>query len=255
MPDLLSWQFGLLVLATIMASAVSTSVGFGFGITLVSLLQFFVQPVQIVGLGLIMSLANYLMRVIETRDIRTDGIARRVTLSGVIGVPLGVGLLRMADPLFMKRFFSIAILTATVLLLMTWRMHHRARKDGRSARAVEMLMGTIGGFMSGSANLGGFTVVFCSLIHDWEKMAAHVVFSRYFLATTVTAIAGLMLCGLYDLSTVWIALGLVPVVWIGHTAGLRLRAHIPEQAFRQYLMVFLAVLAVAGILNTFWLGI
>lgn len=169
MPDFLTWQFGLLVLATIMASAVSTSVGFGFGITLVSLLQFFVQPVQIVGLGLIMSLANYLMRVLETRKIRTDGIARRVAVSGVLGVPLGVGMLRFADPLFLKRFFSIAILTSTLLLMMVWRIRHRTRRGGGAPRMVEVLAGTLGGFMSGSANLGGFTIVFCSLIHDWRK--------------------------------------------------------------------------------------
>lgn len=85
-------------------------------------------------------------------------------------------------------------------------------------------------------------------------MTAHVVFSRYFLATTVAAIAGLMLCGLYDQTTVYTALGFVPVVWVGHAVGLSLRARIPEQQFRRYLMVFLAILAVAGFLNTIWLS-
>jgi uncharacterized membrane protein YfcA len=253
MLDLLSWQFGLLILATILASAVSTSVGFGFGITLVSLLQFFVQPVQIVGLGLIMSLANYLMRVIETRKIRTDGIAMRVTLFGMMGVPLGVTLLNYADPLFLKRFFSISILATTLLLMIKWRSPTRTQRDGRSARMVEVIAGTLGGFMSGVANLGGFAVVICSLIHDWEKMTAHTVFSRYFLATTVVAIAGLMICGLYDQTTVWTAMGLVPVVWAGHAVGLRLRARIPEQQFRRFLVVFLAILALAGFMNTLWL--
>ncbi len=52
MPEPMSWQFGLLILATLTARALSTSVGFGFGVTLVSLLQFIISPVQIVGRGL-----------------------------------------------------------------------------------------------------------------------------------------------------------------------------------------------------------
>lgn len=251
MPEVMSWQFGLLILATMSASAVSTSVGFGFGITLVSLLQFFVAPVQIVGLGLMMSVANYLMRAVETRRVRSDGAALRVTLSGVLGVPLGVWLLRYADPLFLKRFFSVAVILTTILLPVLWRNSSRPDKASRFPRTVQVLTGTLGGFMSGSANLGGFTVVICGLLLDWNKTLAHAVFARYFLATTVASILGMMLVGLYDRETVWVAVALIPVVWMGHTIGLRLRTRIPERQFRRYLMAFLAILAVIGFLNTF----
>lgn len=254
MPDLLSLQFGLLVLATFLASVISTSVGFGFGIILVSVLQFFVPPVQIVGLGIIIGLVSSLLRVLETRRIRTDGMSLRVTLSGVVGVPLGVGLLRFADPLFLKRYFSVAILAATVLLMMSWRSRHMARRDGGTARAVQISAGALGGFMCGSSNLGGPAVVLCSLIQQWDKMATHAVFSRYFLATALASAVGLMLCGLYDGTTVLTGLGLVPVVWGGFAIGTRLRDRISELRFRQYLMVFLGILAVAGFLNTLGLG-
>ncbi len=255
MPELWNLQFGLVILATFVASAVSTSVGFGFGITLVSLLQFFISPVQIVGLGLLMSVANYLMRVLETRHTRTGGVALRVTLSGVLGVPLGVWLLGHADPLFLKRFFSVAIIAATVLLILAWRRYNHPRNVVASPRSVQVLSGALGGFMSGSANLGGFTIVLCSLVHDWNKALAHAVFSRYFLATTSASIMGMMLFGLYDRATVWAAFLLLPVVWVGHRIGLRLRAYIPEEQFRRYLMIFLAVLAVIGFVNTLWPGI
>ncbi len=254
MPELLSPQFGLLVLAAFLASVVSTSVGFGFGVTLVSVLQFFIPPVQIVGLGIIIGLINSLLRVLETRKIRTDGMSLRVTLSGLLGVPLGVALLRFADPLFLKRYFSIAILTATVLLIMNWRSGYKARREGRIARAVQFSAGTVGGFMCGSSNLGGYAVVLCSLVQHWDKMASHAVFSRYFLATTLAAAVGLLLGGLYDVTTVLTGLGLVPVVWGGFAIGARLRDRISEVRFRQYLMLFLGILAVAGFLNTLGWG-
>ena len=91
MPDFLSWQFGLLILATFLASTASTAVGFGFGIILVSFFQFFVPTVHIVGLGLVIGLANSLLHVLETRTLRTDGISLRVSFSGVLGVPENLG--------------------------------------------------------------------------------------------------------------------------------------------------------------------
>jgi len=250
MPDFLSWQFGLLILATFLASTASTAVGFGFGIILVSFFQFFVPTVHIVGLGLVIGLANSLLRVLETRTLRTDGISLRVSFSGVLGVPLGVSLLRFADPLFLKRYVSVAVLVATVMLMISRRSRSTASRDGRTARAVQIFSGVLGGFMCGSSNLGGPAVVLCSLIHHWDKMTAHAVFSRYFLATTAVSVVGLMLCELFDQATVVTGLGLVPVVWAGFAIGTRLRDRIPEQQFRQYLMVLLGILAVAGLLNT-----
>jgi len=99
MPNLAGLNLGLLVLASFLASATSTSLGFGFGMVLVSLLQFFVPPVQIVGLGIIIGAVNCLFRVVETRRVGTDGTSLRVAFSGVLGVSPGVGLLRLADPL------------------------------------------------------------------------------------------------------------------------------------------------------------
>jgi uncharacterized protein len=251
MPDPWSLQFGLIILAAFVASAASTSVGFGFGIIFVSFLQFFIDPVRIVGLGIIISIVCYLLRVVETRKVRTGGVGLRVTLSGVVGVPMGVALLRLADPLFLKYYFSIAILISALLLILLWRSPLMARRGGEPHPMVQIIAGTLGGFMCGSSNLGGPPVVFCSLIQHWEKMTTHIVFARYFLATAVASAIGLMLCGLYDQITVLTGLGMIPVVWAGFFVGTKLRARIPEQQFRQYLMVLLTILAVVGVLNAY----
>jgi uncharacterized membrane protein YfcA len=47
MPEFLSPHFGFLILVTFIASVASTSVGFGLGIILVSILQFLLPPAQI----------------------------------------------------------------------------------------------------------------------------------------------------------------------------------------------------------------
>jgi uncharacterized membrane protein YfcA len=164
-------------------------------------------------------------------------------------------MLSLADPLFLRRYFSVAIFAATVLLMvMSWRSRHVARREARAARTVQVSAGVLGGFMCGSSNLGGPPVVLCSLVQHWDKMTTHAVFSRYFLATALASAVGLVLCGLYDRMTVLTGLGLVPVVWGGFVIGTSLRNRISEQQFRKYLMVFLAILAVAGFLNTLRLG-
>jgi len=249
--DLTMIEMGLVIAAGFLASAISTSLGFGFGITVVSALQFFVPPVQIVGLGVMMSFFNYLFRAVESRDVPTNGIAWRVSLAGMLGVPLGVLFLSIADPLFLRRYISVGILAATGLFLVSSAGNPSPPPQARSARTVQLLSGGVGGFMAGSANLGGFTVAFCSVLQDWEKHLAHGVFSRYFLATTSMTVLGMLVFGLYDRVTFLAGLGMAPVVWAGFAVGTPLRDRIPQQHFKYSVLVLLAVLAVLGFLNTF----
>lgn len=247
----MSIEFGVLLLATFFASAVSTTLGFGFGIILISLLQFFIRPTEIVGLSLLVSTISYLLRVIETKSVTTSGDSLRIVLFGMIGVPVGVLLLRMGDPLFLKRYLSVMVLLAAVITVITWRSTFIVQANSVRGRLVQILSAGVGGFMCGSANAGGPPVLFCSVVQRWGKTHAHVVFDRYLLFTSALSVIFMMIFGLYDLATIRVSIGLLPIVWLGVFAGIRLRDKIPEKQSRDGMVLFLLLLAIIGFTNTF----
>jgi len=253
MNDFLSLQFVLIVLLSFLASTVSTAIGFGLAIILISFLQFFMPPIQLVGLCIIVSITNALMRVVETRQIKTDGKSLRLLLPGVLMIPAGMTLLCFADALFLKRFFSVIILTASMLLLVKNKKPSETKTESKWARITQIASGALGGFMGGSSTMSGPPIVLCSLIQHWEKMATHTVFGRFFLATNIVCAIALFAAGRYENRTIITGLCVLPMVWLGFVAGIWLRNRISQKQFRKYTMICLILLALGGFINTFYL--
>ena len=254
MNDFFSLHFVLIVLLSFIASTVSTAIGFGLGIILISFLQFLLPPVQLVGLCIIVSITNAIMRVTETRRINTNGKSLRLVLPGVLMIPAGMLLLLLADAVFLKRFFSVIILAASMLLLVKSNKPSESKMETKWARIMQIASGALGGFMGGSSTMSGPPIVLCSLIQHWDKMATHAVFCRYFLATNIASAIALVVAGRYEVRTIMFGLCVAPVVWLGFVAGIWLRNKISQQQFRRYTMICLIVLAVGGFINTFYLA-
>ncbi len=254
MSDLTSIHYILIVLLGFMASTFSAAIGFGLNIILISFLQFFVPPVQIVCMGIIAGTFSAAMRAVETRKIDTAGASWRMIVPGVLAIPLGLAILYFADAVFLKRFFSVIILAATLPAIVAGKGQQRKLSDAKSGRAVQIAMGAVGGLMNGSSSMPGPPIVFCSLIQNWEKMRAHAVFARYFLATGVAAGIGLFVSGLYDGRAIVTGLCLTPIIWGGFAVGIRLRNRISQKRFQYYTILCLILLGAAGFVNTFFIS-
>ena len=251
MDDFTSLHFLLIVLLSFIASSVTTAIGFGLNIMLISFLQFFMPPVQIVGLGIIVGTLSAAMRVVETRQVNTAGISWRMIVPGILAIPLGLTILYFSDEIFLKRLFSVIILAGAVLLACTRKSIPGKLSNSKPAHAKQMVLGAAGGLMGGSSSMTGPAIVFCSLIQHWEKMLAHAVFARYFFATGIAAGIGLYSIGLCDGRTMAMGLYLTPIVWMGFAAGIWMRNKISQQRFRTYTTTCLILLAVVGFVNTF----
>jgi uncharacterized protein len=254
MSDLTIMHYVLIVLLSFMASTVSTAIGFGINIILVSFLQFFVPPVQIVGIGIIIGTLSAAMRTVDTRKVDTAGASWRMIIPGVLAIPLGLVILYFADAVFLKRLFSVIILTAAMPAIVAGKAKQRRLSDANSARAVQIALGAVGGMMNGSSSMPGPPLVFCSLLQNWEKMHAHALFARYFLATGVATGIGLFVSGLFDWRAIVTGLCLTPIVWGGFAVGIRIRNRISQKRFQTYTTLCLILLGVAGFVNTFFVN-
>ena len=242
----------LIVLLSFVASGVSTAIGFGLNIILVSFLQFFVPPVQLVGLAIIVGTMNAAIRTVETRQIQTAGVSWRLVLPGILAIPAGLMVLCFADIVFLKRFFSVIILASSTLLLVSRRETISGKKNNILAHATQILLGAVGGFVGASSGMPGPPIVFCSLIQRWEKMLAHAVFARFFLVTGIISGTTLFVIGRYEHRTIITGLSLLPVVLAGFFVGTWLRNRISQQQFQRYTMICLILLAIGTFLNTLY---
>lgn len=245
MHDLSPLLLVLLVLLSFVASVAATAIGFGMNIILISILQFFLPPVQLVTLVTLLGLLNACLRMMVLRHVNTEGISARVLVAGVAAVPLGTTMLIVADAGLLKLLFSLVILFAVVPLL-GGGASPKAQGKPHSGRGGQWFFGAMGGFTAGAAGMPGPPVVWCGLQQQWERSLAHAVFARYFLVTSVMVVGMLALAGKFDRETVLTSMGLLPVVGVGVFTGSRLRDRISQSQFRQYASLGLVLLAVGS---------
>lgn len=251
MDDLHGLQFALLIGLVFVASSVSTTIGFGMNIMLVSFLQFIVPPVQLVGLSIVVGTLNAGLRAVETRRTRTGAISWRLFLSATAALPAGLAVLCLADKILLRRLFSLVILASSILLLTGIQRAKNLQQRPRRTYGTQMVLGAAAGFFGSASGMPGPPVVLCSLIQHWDKQLAHAVFARFFVFIGLLTGIAMFVTGQFETWTIVIGACLTPVVGGGFLTGIWLRSRISQLQFRRYTMICLILLALAAFVNTF----
>ena len=171
----------------------SASAGFGFAIVLVGVLQFFMQPVELVGVITSLGCVGAGLRVIETRKTKSWRKSLYFIIPAFFGIPLGVAVLKYLDPVLMKRYMNLALLAGVFMLAFATRSPYQLRpKDKQKGKIVEPLIGFISGILGGSCTLSGPPIVMWGVLKGWKKIEMHAVWARFFLSIAIFAISVLL---------------------------------------------------------------
>ena len=139
--------FTILALAVVCfsASTLSTAIGFGMNIILLSIFQFLLPPVQLVAMATALGLANAMIRMVGLRHIDTRGATGRILIAGILGVPCGTAVLLLAPADLMKLFFSALVIVSALMLVMPSSI---GASHGAMPRVKQgqILFGALGGF-------------------------------------------------------------------------------------------------------------
>ena len=243
--------FTILALAVVCfsASTLSTAIGFGMNIILLSIFQFLLPPVQLVAMATALGLANAMIRMVGLRHIDTRGATGRILIAGILGVPCGTAVLLLAPADLMKLFFSALVIVSALMLIMPSSI---GASHGAMPRVKQgqIIFGALGGFTAGAAGMPGPPVVWCGLRQNWDKSEAHAVFARFFVATGLATLLILWQKNAYDHRTVVVSMGLIPVVALGVFIGTKLRHRMSQAQFRRFAAWGLVVLGVLAAANT-----
>jgi len=162
-------------------------------------------------------------------------------IGGLIGVPLGVELLRAIDPAVVRRVIGVLLIVFVAYSL--WRPSVRVPATvGRGGDgAVGFLNGVIGG-LTGFAGI--LVTVWCSM-RAWPRDEQRAVFQPTGVAIFAATVAWLGVGGTLDRPTLeLIVLGL-PAILLGVWLGLKLYGRLDEAGFRKLVLALLLVSGVA----------
>lgn len=245
--------FFWLVMFLIMAgSFVYASAGFGFAIMLVGALQFFMPPVELVGIIIILGSVGATLRVIETRKIGKWKQSLRFIVPALFSVPLGVALLKYLDPLLMKRYLNLALLAGAIMLAYSMTGHGTSRFKGtQDGSPIEPLVGFISGFLGGFCTLSGPPIVIWGVLRGWKKIEMHALWARFFFSVAVFSLVNLGLQEMYKRRTITLSLLMIPAVFAGFKIGTWVRDRITEKRFRHYVLAFLFLSGLTGLAMSF----
>src|SRR6266478_3314655 len=161
--SLLDWA-GLAAMAT-GAALLYTLRGFGFAVLSTPALLLFVDPPQAIQLVIIVSTALSITALPGLWRAIAPALLLRLTLGSIAGLPLGLIVLRDADPVVVRRLIGATILTLTAVICwvrLRGPDRHTALLDMRPGR--DLAVGVISGTATALVGMAGPPVLIYLLL-------------------------------------------------------------------------------------------
>lgn len=215
--------------------------GFGGALALVPLLALLYGPVEAVAVTQIVALIGSATaysgaaRLVRWREVGPLSVAI------VVFTPMGVAVLLVADPDWIRRAIGLFVLAAALLILSGW-VYRGAR--GPLAGAVT---GALCGAISGAAGVGGppVAVYFLAAPEPPEVQRANILVSVG--VVIVVAISSIAIGGGIGTATLVRSAVLAPLYLAGFRAGVHLFHVAPSELYRKAAIALLIATGISAI--------
>jgi uncharacterized membrane protein YfcA len=232
---------GVVLFGTFIASIVSGLSGFAFTLIAFGFWLHVLPPSEAAPLSLLLGIVSQAYTTWRLRrGIRLD-LLWPFVVGGLLGVPIGVPLLRIADPSHFR--LGVGLLLVAYSLFMLLRPALAPVKLG--GRAADAAIGAVGGVLASAAGLTGAVPTMWCQVRGWPKCDQRGVYQPFILVIHSFAMialgSGVMLTGavLHDFTLS------VPVMVVGTGLGLALYGRLNDAQFRR---IILWLLLASGVL-------
>src|SRR5256885_6697693 len=192
--------------------------GFAFGLVALGIWAWSVDPTIAGPLVVFGSLLGQLLSLHTVRGGFEPGRVLPFIIGGVIGVPVGVALLRLIDPLGFKLAVGIILLVWCPAMLL---LRDLPRVSG-GGRWADSIVGWIGGVMGGLGGLTGPAPTLWCALRGWGRDAQRAVFQSFNLAMQAVTMAGYLPPRPLRPETAWLFAIVAPAMLVPTLIGARL---------------------------------
>jgi hypothetical protein len=187
----IDWTTALVVAVFFGATLIRSALGFGEALVAVPLLAF-VLPVKVAApVAVLVSITVAAVVVAQDwRHVHVRG-ATRLVLSTLLGIPLGLLLLRSASEPLVKGALGVVVATFAISALRHGNSHEL--KNDRLA----WLFGWIAGVLGGAYGMNGPPLVMYGALRRWSPEQFRATLQGYFLPASVIGMIGYWAAGLW----------------------------------------------------------
>ena len=232
---------GLWLAASVVFLAALTHGLAGFGAALVArpLLVWVMDIRTVTPLVALLTLTVNAIFLVRFRRSLLPGRVVPLLPGAAIGVPIGIFLLKNADPRPLELLLGAVLVIYAALSL---RRSHRVSSSAGLGRTWAFFLGLCSGCLGGAINTGGPPAVVFAVSQPWSKEEIHVSLQFYFFLSGIFIVAAHALTGLTTAATVRYYFLMLPALAAGSAAGYFLHRRTSGDHYRKVVFVLLLLL-------------
>jgi uncharacterized membrane protein YfcA len=214
-----------------LASCLHSATGFGFSILAVPLLLLLHDPLTAVQINLIIAVVLSVAMVPRVRGDVDYTLLKRLVLSGLVGVPLGMALILYVRPVQLKLIIAVLTLVFLAVLLMQVRFERNRSRDA--------MCGALAGAFTSAVGMGGVPLLVYFAGARLPKAVVRATVVAFFVFAYGLSLAMQLWSAHGSGRVIWFSLSLVPVALLGVACGNWLFVRISQRAFRLFIYAVL----------------
>ena len=236
----------LAVIVIICIAAVLQSIsGFGFSLLAMPLLSIFVDIQDAVVIATLCGIFTNAVHLRKDFQLVERSIARRISLSALIGMPLGVVVLSVFSATQMR-----AIIGAVIVVLVFLMMRNFILKTDNTN--VDIVLGAFSGLLATSVSTNGPPLVFLLQSKQLDPWRLRATLSYVFTISGCASFIVLMIAGKGSIEAFQYAMLSLPAMYLGTVIGRKARLRVTQEAFKRLMYVLLLATAVSTTLAAFF---
>lgn len=235
----------ILLVGACLAAFVLGMSGFAFGLIATAFWAWSPEPQLLVPTIVFGSLLGQIFSIRVVRHQFSLARARPFVIGGVIGVPIGVLLLRSVS----TGLFTVGVGVVLVAYSVCMLNQSRLPVLPRVARLADSGVGLMTGILGGAGGIGGAApVVWCSL-RGWDKNVQRATFQPLFLVIQTFTLVIYAVTGAITIDTLVSFALISPVVVISSWLGARAYPFVSELKFQRLILALLFASGVSLLLR------
>lgn len=237
--------FILILLAGAFSAAfVQGATGFGSGLVLNAFWLHIMEPAVAIPLNVVTSFLMSGVPMYKLRKSLDFSILKRFIFFGVLGVPIGIFLLTIADPNKFKLSIGIFLVIYSILALKISNFSIRVNLN----KYIDNFIGLISGIMGGFSALQGILPTIWVGLQRLPKKTQRGTFEPFIFITSFVSLSSFIITGLFTIEMLITLLKVIPAILIGSWLGIKTYNQINEALFRK---VILGLIFISGLVLLF----
>lgn len=227
-----------------LAASCQSLTAFGFALVMVPLLSLIWDVKSAVVTSTLLGTIILLPLLLEVRSHVRLGMAARLLLGSLVGIPLGVIVLDRIDPDALKLLVGAVVIIASVLMYFAPQV-----RWPEAGGTTAVIVGAVSGLLRAATSMSGPPSVLYILGTEREIETFRGTLLAFFLPASVITVVGLAAAGRVTPDVLRTSAIGLPAVAAGFFVGGWVRSWMPDRVFRTVVLAVLVVTSVAVIVS------